>query len=131
MSLCLVQDGDSVPLVRASLSKVSTQLSHDDLVRLARRLTLDLGSQDSRNDLLIGIALHVSNNNHEFANSVAQASSEEQGCNLLAQDPWVEKMFGELDEDDKREFQDVGDEIRKQRIKHRVSDGCGKTIQLF
>ena len=92
-------------------------LDFDDLVRMARRLELlDVGSQSSRHELA-------------FVKTVQEAASKPNAASLLAQDPFVEKVLGEAEEEDKKEFQSVDDAIKAQRAKRRFADLAWKHLE--
>ena len=102
--------------IRGALENISTALDHSDLVRIAARLNLaHVGSLDPRETLLREIAMCISNGDGEFAESVVEAKSEEQSENLLAQDPIVAKVFEEADDEDKKEFDDMGKAMMRQK----------------
>ena len=118
--LILEQVGEPITLIRGALENISTALDHSDLVRIAARLNLaNVGSLDLRETLLMEIAMCISNGDGEFAESVVEAKSEEQSENLLAQDPIVAKVFEEADDEDKKEFDDMGKAMTRQKNKQR------------
>ena len=115
--MILQQVGEPITLIRGALENISTALDHSDLVRIAARLNLaHVGSLDPRETLLREIAMCISNGDGEFAESVVEAKSEEQSENLLAQDPIVAKVFEEADDEDKKEFDDMGKAMTRQKI---------------
>lgn len=85
--------GEGESLIKAAIGKKTALLSFDDLCRIARKLQLPLGVQNSRGELLEGIATEVSNGDREFIDRVMASVPEGDGCALLVEDPLFEAAY--------------------------------------
>ena len=56
-----------------------------------------------------------------FIDSVLASPADEQACILLAQDPIVEAAFEDLCEDDKQEFREVADALKKNKFRKNLA----------
>ena len=118
--LILRQTGPAMSLIKACIQRAGNGLHVQDLLRLARHLGLAFPNNAAHDTVLKAIALHVSDNDEEFAELVLKMSKKSlKTMQQLAEDPFFEVAFEMLNDDDKAEFPDVGEELQKKRRKHR------------
>jgi hypothetical protein len=128
--IVLQQSGPPESLVRACLRRPK-ELAHHDLIRLAAHLEIAGGASDSRKALLDSIARKVSDDNADFVSQVHIAEEElaQKGVATLLQDPVFEAAYGEMPEDDKLEFPEIRQEIRKGRVRRHIADRVVQAVQ--
>ena len=107
-------------LIKACIQPAGHGLNQVDLVRLATHLGLPCEANSDYHDLLRAIALHVSDNDTEFAELVMKMDKTTQKTvNELIEDPFFELAFDMMNDDDKGEHPEVGEALHKKRAKHR------------
>ena len=118
--LLLRQTGPAMSLIKACIQRAGNGLHLQDLLRLARHLGLAFPDNAEHDTVLKAIALHVSDNDENFAELVLQMSKVSlKTMKELTDDPFFELAYDMLNDDDKNEFPDVGEELQKKRVRHR------------
>ena len=99
-------------------------MTHGDLVRLAAHLGTGSHSHDSRQQLLNAIASHVSEGDLAFVERVCKAdqSDKKTGAETLLMDPVFEAAYEEMPEEDKFEFPELRQEVRRGRVRRHIAD---------
>ncbi len=108
------------PLLTAALLRPQ-KLSNDDLKRLCRFFGLASGA--SRAKLLEALATNVAGGDEEFVRQVLERDkrpSRRKATANLADDPLFEHCYEEMDVEDKEEFPEVRDAIKKKRVRRHV-----------
>ena len=107
-------------LIKACIQRAGNGLHQPGLLRIARHLGLEFPNNAAYDALLKAIALQVSDNDEEFAELVLKMSKRTlKTMKELVDDPFFELAFDMLNDDDKMEFPDIGEELHKKRVRHR------------
>ena len=118
--LFLQQTGPAISLIKACIQRAGHGLNQVDLVRLARHLGLPCEANSAYDELLRAIAVDVSGNDNEFVELVMKMDkTTKKTVSELIEDPFFELAFDLMNDDDKGEFPEVGEQLHKKRAKHR------------
>jgi len=115
--ISLQKSGNSEPLAKAALRKCGS-LSCDDLARLARHYALIENVTPGRKRLLELLANHVGGYDADFIDLVLKDLPPECGISMLAQDPFFEFAFDELELDNRQELGDIKKALDRQKSRN-------------
>ena len=123
------QSQEPVSLIRWSLEHMIHSLTEDDLRRVWQTFDPPPPPEHVHFDkkaLIEGLAATVvaGGERDEFLKACLQAYESippRSACHVLASDAWVEACYDDLDEKDKGEYGDLGDAIKKTRVKRKYA----------
>ncbi len=112
-----LQSRDAEPLAKAAMRKTGS-LSCDDLLRLARHYQLIADVEPPRRELLGLLAHFLGGTDADFIEHVLKDLPPENSISLLAQDPFFELAFDDLDPDNKKELPDIKKALDRQKTRN-------------
>ena len=111
--MVLKADGPATPLLKHVLTtKNAKQLTDEDLRRIASHLSLSCAA--TSDGLIRTIAEHLHCDATECISNFRHQDEED---NVLLNDPFAEAVYNELVPEDKLEFKDFGDALKKKKVR--------------
>ena len=123
IGIVLQQTGQPEPLLRAHFSQRSNLLV-DDFVRLALYMGVDSQGLRSRSEWLHAVALAASQGDEDFARRAVEldSASKKDPAAMLISDPVFEATFENLAAEDKKEFPEVTEAVKRRKVRRQVHD---------
>ena len=109
------QTGAPIALTKYCLARCCKQLNNADLLRCARyNICTGVDEMTVPERLYEALGNHYGGDTYDLIKASLLHSD---ACEDMLKDPVVEAVFQELDPDDKKEFKDIGDAIKKKEDK--------------
>ena len=120
VSVCALQSGKPVPLLKHFLSK-PIKISFKDLQDVATQAGVDVRGLSSRDNVTRAIARSLLDGqpDDDFVDKAAKMCDA--GPESFKIDPWTELAYDGLDPDEQKEFRDIKDAIQKHRKKEQLA----------
>jgi predicted component of type VI protein secretion system len=116
-------DGDHLPLITYCLRSHISTLTFADLIDCAQHFKLETRGVTSRPEIVRLLAAFLAEGDEHFVQQVMQAEQQAEDVAAgLVKDPLAEEVFDDMDPDDKIGFLDVGDELRRRRVRAQAAD---------
>ena len=127
--LLLMQRRPARGLVRARLDRLQSKLDFEDLQRVARHLGLGLFGR--REQLLRAICDKVSEGDEGWVKQVldCDTKSTPNSVELLLNDPTFEAAYDELPDEDKEDFPEIRDVLKKKKARQRAADNRVEAVK--